>query len=94
MRILLFAILQGCSVVVPISQFDPGVAELCQEGRQAYQNRSFEVVMFDDPDELSWQCGPHASACTDGFTIWVPNDATCPARMAHELNHVFGNHFE
>jgi len=87
----------GCSVVTPISQFDAGVAELCQEGKQSYSHqdydRYFTVVMIDDPDQLATQCGPAAAACTDGFTVWVPNDASCPSHMAHELNHVFGMHF-
>ena len=61
--------------------------------RHGDRDRYFTVVMLNDPDQMSIQCGPAAAACTDGFTIWVADDASCPDHMAHELNHVFGMHF-
>lgn len=90
-------VLMGCEVLVPISQFDAGVENLCESGRKAFVHndieRVFSVVLLESPDQLISQCGPAAAACTDGFTVWVPADASCPSHMAHELNHVFGMHF-
>ena len=73
----------------PISQFDPGVAELCTEGSHEYQGKPF-TLSFD----ATTHCPPEAAACISTIgDVHVPDQRTCPRHLAHELNHLVGNHW-
>ena len=88
--------LQACTYNQRISQFSPGIAEICEAGagQHSYtwqgQVIEFDLLLTDDPDQLYDWCGD-AYACTDGSTIWAPAGPTCPQWLAHELNHPAGN---
>ena len=91
MRYLLLALLlTGCKYNVPVSQFDPGVAELCEGGLQEYKGHQFNVNLMDTYGELRVQCDGHA-ACSNANAVWVISGPKCPQYMAHELNHILGN---
>ena len=83
-------VLQACRVNTPISQFDDGVADLCEGGPQEYQGHQFNVNLMETYGELRAQCNGHA-ACTNGNSVWVIAGPKCPIAMAHELNHIIGN---
>ena len=91
MRYLLLALLlTGCKYNVPVSQFDPGVAELCEGGLQEYRGHQFQVNLMDSYGAVRSECGGH-DACTNGNSVWVIAGPKCPIAMAHELNHIIGN---
>ena len=89
--VLLF--LTGCTLNTPVSQFDQGVAQLCVNGPQSYKGHEFNVVLLDSVDDIYSHCGPNSLACTNYSTIYVPQGPNCPKSMAHELNHIVGNHW-
>ncbi len=98
MRVFLLVILLGgCTLNTPISQFDSGIAEICTDGKNSYTHegntRQFTVLTSDDPDQIYNWCGPDAQACTNGLTVWLPSGPTCPSAAAHEMNHLFDQHY-
>jgi hypothetical protein len=86
----LILLLTGCAYNVPISQFDPGIDELCSGGVHQWRGQLVEVVLSED---IYADCGPDARACSVGDTMWVQPGPKCPRSVAHELNHKFGNHW-
>lgn len=97
--ILLVALLglAACEVNVPISQFDLHESA-CQSGPATFtwkgETRGYGLVLVDDPDEIYTRCGPKSDACIVGNrTIFVPPGPRCLPALAHELNHLFGQHW-
>lgn len=94
MRYLLIAfLLTGCTLNVPVSQFDAGVAEMCEGGIYQWRGQLVEVVLLDSVDDIYAECGPDAMACSVGGTMWVPSGPKCQKSVAHELNHIADNHW-
>ena len=92
MKYLLVALLAltGCKMNTPVSQFDSGIAQLCEGGLQEYQGHQFNVNLMDTYGELWVECDGH-DACTNGKGIWVISGPKCPKALAHEINHISGN---
>ena len=82
--------LQACRVNTPISQFDDGVAALCEGGLQEYRGHQFQVNLMDSYGAVRAECGGH-DACTNGKAVWVIAGPRCYRDMAHEISHVVGN---
>jgi hypothetical protein len=95
--ILLALSLGGCTLNTPISQLDGDIEEICTDGLHSYTfkgvTRRFTVVTSTDPDQIYSWCGSDTQACTNGRTMWLPSGPTCPRAAAHELNHVFNQHY-
>lgn len=89
----LLALLAACTMHIPVSQFDTGVADMCAGGVYDWQAQAVEVITASDVDELYGYCGPDARACSQGGTMWVMEGPHCPESVAHELNHIQGDHW-
>ena len=98
LALILALFVTACGTLqVPISQFDTGVAEVCEQGsgRYEYNGKPYTLHLTDDTDQLYDWCGKdkygnHARACIKNTDIYAPAGPTCPGRLAHEIGHLVG----
>ena len=96
----------GCSGIVlkaPVWLGDSGVSEMCEEsGLYSFTHggvtKEFAVHLIEvaeiydvcDTEDAAMR----ARACiVNDYSIYVSSGINCPADLAHELSHGFGNHF-
>jgi hypothetical protein len=87
-RLLLVVLLSGCTINYPIWHGDLS-QPLCVQGPSEYQGVPYDLHIGPE-----MPCSDALACIVDNYDIYIPHDGRgCTKHLAHELNHLVGNHF-